>query len=277
MQCREFGEISEAYLSGELLVETCIQVFAHLENCQKCRESFAAKSELRNKLRYVVKSSPEFQIEQHFANRLTANLQETALYANSSRNLFLRNRFRIPAIASVVLAFALGLGFLMLGGLERPALVNSQDAIVNGLTEISMKAAGDHEDCALEKLQTWEMMSKLDYPAKASYTEKVAKPLQASVYPEIEMLHAHDCGFDGKIFSHVILRTNGHIVSVIFDSDQTRSSDSMSNSPIVAGMQNGFQSASFQNDNQTVFVVSDLTELENLTIARTLSTSWSKT
>ncbi|RMD51619.1 hypothetical protein D6827_01875, partial [Candidatus Parcubacteria bacterium] len=49
MQCREFREISEAYLSDELLVETNIQVLEHLENCPKCRGEFAAKRRLRQK------------------------------------------------------------------------------------------------------------------------------------------------------------------------------------------------------------------------------------
>lgn len=273
MQCREFGEISEAYLSDELLVETCIQVFRHLENCRKCREDFAAKRELRQKIRTAVKNSHEFQLDPIFANRLNADLQEMALHKSSWHTMLFANRLLIPAVASLLLA--LTFGFLLLGGSGRSTeLALSPDAIAKGLTEISLKAVGDHKDCALEKLQQWEKASSNDYAEKAVYTEKVAKPLQASLSSDIEMLHAHDCIFEGKKFKHVILRKGGHIVSVFFDKDNVPSSGPAGNSPIISEMENGLQVASFQNDNQAVFVVSDLPENDNLTIARTLSSSW---
>ena len=272
MQCREFGEISEAYLSDELLVETCIQVFRHLERCRKCRENFAAKRELRQKIRTAAINSHKVQIDPMFANRLSADLQEMALHENSWRTMLFANKLLIPAMASLLLAITFG--FLLLGGSNSPTeLALSPDAIARGLTEISLKAVGDHKDCALEKLQQWEEMSKQDYAEKAVYTETVAKPLQASLSSEIEMLHAHDCIFEGKKFTHVILRKEGHIVSVFFDKDNAPTNGSTGGSPIISEMENGLQVASFRRDTQGVFVVSDLSEMENLKIARTLSSS----
>lgn len=272
MQCREFGEISEAYLSDELLVETCIQVFRHLESCRKCRGSFAAKRELRERIRTAVKNSNSVQIAPMFANRLSADLQEMALHESSWRTMLFANKLLIPALGSLLLAATFG--FLLLGGPNGPTeLVLPPDAIAKGLTEISLKAVGDHKDCALEKLQQWEEMSKRDYAEKAVYTETVAKPLQASLSSDIEMLHAHDCIFEGKKFTHVILRKEGHIVSVFFDKDNAPSGGSTGSSPIISEMENGLQVASFRRDTQGVFVVSDLSEIENLTIARTLSRS----
>jgi hypothetical protein len=272
MQCREFGEISEAYLSDELLVETCIQVFRHLESCRKCRENFAAKRELRQKIRTAAKNSHKVQIDPMFANRLSAALREIALHESSWRTMLFANKLLIPALASLLLAITFG--FLLLGGSKSPTeIALSPDAVVRGLTEISLKAVGDHKDCALEKLQRWEELSKKEYAEKTVYTEKVAKPLQANVSSDIEMLHAHDCIFEGKTFTHVILRKQGHVVSVFFDKNNAPSSGSTGNSPIISEMENGLQVASFQNDTQGVFVVSDLPEIDNLTIARTLSSS----
>ncbi|CAN5847242.1 hypothetical protein BH24ACI1_BH24ACI1_25260 [soil metagenome] len=152
----------------------------------------------------------------------------------------------------------------------------SQNNVIKGLTEISLKAAGNHEDCALEKLQMWEAMSKRDYAEKAVYTEKVVKSLRANFSENIEMLHAHDCIFEGKLFTHVILRKDDHIVSVFFDkSDVMPEVGDSTMASIICEKEKGFQMASFQKDKQAIFVISDLSETENLSIARTLSDAFS--
>jgi anti-sigma factor RsiW len=51
MQCREFREIADSYLSNELMVETNPRVIAHLEQCAECRQELKARRELRGKLR----------------------------------------------------------------------------------------------------------------------------------------------------------------------------------------------------------------------------------
>ena len=275
MQCREFREISEAYLSDQLLVETNLQVFGHMENCPKCREEFAGRRELRRKLRSAVKNASEFQIDPIFSKRLTADIKEKALYESAWRKFFFAPKLLIPVMASLLVAAALG--FVFLSSPSKPTEnLQAQRSITQGLIEISVKAAGDHEDCALEKLQKWEAMSKGDYAEKAVYAEKVVKPLQANSPEQIEMLHAHDCIFEGKRFTHVILRKGTHIVSVFFDkSDAMPEADNLTNASIISEKENGFQVASFQKNSQAVFVVSDMSETENLNVARTLSDAFS--
>jgi len=276
MQCREFKEISEAYLSDELLVETNLQVFGHLENCPKCRADFAVRRELRAKIRGTVKNSPEFQIDPVFANRLSANLKEAALSESRWHKILFAPKFLIPGMASLLFAVTLGYVFLTVPNSQVEFAQQSQNNVIKGLTEISLKAAGNHEDCALEKLQMWEAMSSRDYAEKAVYTEKVVKSLRANFSENIEMLHAHDCIFEGKLFTHVILRKDGHIVSVFFDkSDVMPEAGDSTMASIICEKEKGFQIASFQKDKQAIFVISDLSETENLSIARTLSDAFS--
>jgi len=271
MQCREFNEISEAYLSDELLVETNIQVFRHLENCPKCREQFAAKRELRNKVCAAVKRTPEFQINPAFATRLSANLKQTALRESGWRKFLVAPKLLIPAMASLLIFAALG--FVLFSSVNKTTEITQTSKSLNqGLIEISQKAAGSHEDCALKKKQMWEKMAGRDYAEKAIYTEKVAKPLQAKFSENIEMLHAHD---EGKEFTHVILRHGTQIVSVFFrKSEATPEVYNTADASIICEKEKGFQVASFKYKDQAIFVVSEMTEAENLNVARTLSDSF---
>jgi hypothetical protein len=155
---------------------------------------------------------------------------------------------------------------------QPPQLAKSQKNQIDGLTEIALKAAGNHKDCALENMPMWEKMAERDYAEKAIYTEKVAKPLQAKFSENIEMLHAHD---EGKEFTHVILRHGTQIVSVFFrKSEATPEVYNTADASIICEKEKGFQVASFKYKDQAIFVVSEMTEAENLNVARTLSDSF---
>jgi len=270
MQCREFREISEAYLSDELLVKTNIQVLEHLENCPKCRGEFAAKRRLRQKLRAAVKNAPEVQVDPIFASRLAANLRQAALRENDWRSLLLAPKFLIPVMASLLVVAALGLFVL---NRSDKTFENAPSVSQNNfLTQLSLMAVSNHLDCALEKLLMWEKMSEEDYAEKAFYAEKIVKPLRENFSDDLELLHAHECIFEGKKFRHVVLRKGEHIVSIFFDeSDTLPKRNGATNAAIICEKQNGLQVASFQKGDRAIFVVPDLTEAENLSLARALS------
>lgn len=280
MQCTEFREISEAYLNDELLVETCLQVFAHLETCNKCRTDLGARHDLRQAIRAAVMSSHEFQIDPAFAGRLGATLKESALRESSWRGILFGNKLLIPALGVLLLAITLGALLLVRPNrsTDVASVPNSPSSIFGELEEVSAKAAGNHDYCALEKLSLWERLSTQDFPEKAVYAEKVARPLRANFAESIELLHAHDCIFEGKEFTHVVLRDRGHIVSVFFDKQKIDTTDGTNfGSTILSNLEKGRQVASFRSRDRAVFVVSDLPEVQNVSIARTLIDSWHTT
>ncbi len=270
MQCKEFREISDSYLSDELLVETNHQIYRHMEHCSKCREDFAARRKFREKMRSVVMNADEFQMSPVFLNRLTANLESDALSKNSWRNLFSSPRLLVPVMASLLIAMVvMGIGYFNYNPDDQVA--TKYKSMIQGLTEISLKAVGDHKDCALEKLPRWEAVSGTDYPEKAVFTEKVLMPLKAKFSENVEMLNAHDCIFEGTLFTHVILKDGSRIVSVFIDKSRKIPLGEAATETITSDSNQGLQVASFHKSTQAVFVVSDLPEAENIRIARTLS------
>lgn len=269
MQCREFREISDSYLNDELLVETNHQVYSHLENCPDCRADFAARRELRAKVKKAVRNAEELRIDPIFLSTLQAGLREAALVKVWWKKPLFNPKFAIPVMATLLIALVMGIVYLK-DSTNIDGLI-TQYKLSKGLAEIALKAVGDHRDCALEKLGIWEAMSHTDYAEKAVYTEKVLKPLQASFSKNVEMLSVHDCIYQGKQFRHVVLRDGANIVSVFFAETDvlTAPSDSPDNT-IVSEIENGLQVASFYNKTQAILVVSDLPETANFNIARTL-------
>lgn len=278
MQCLEFREISEAYLSDQLLVETNIQVFRHLENCDKCRADFAERRNFRMKLRTIGHQAEEFQMDPVFASRLTANLKAAALERKSWLDFILAPGKMIPALAGLLVVVSIGLVLMNQFGGGIAEFARNDQSFARGLSEIALTAVGDHQNCAINKLRAWNILADTDYDNKEMYKEKVAKPLQEFFSQKIEMLHAHDCVYDGVQFAHVILRQGDHIVSVFVDkSEELPEQESDGSLPsILSEQENGFQVASFQNRNRAVFVISDMSEAENLNAARTLSNSLAK-
>ena len=264
-------------MSDALLPETNIQIFGHLENCAKCRADFASRRELRGRLRAAIKNSPDFQINPAFERRLTDNLRSAALAENRRFAFLFAPKIFVPALAALLIVFTFGFVFLsQTNDRVQIAQVGSDNSEIKNLVKISSAAVVSHEECALEKLQKWEATAKQDFADKAVFTEQIVKPLKAHLSENVEMLHAHDCVFEGKRLTHVILRKDGRIVSVFFDkSEAAASANTSTTASIVCDKESGFQIASFQNESRRVFVVSDLSETENLSVARALSDSLS--
>src|SRR2546422_5815691 len=79
MQCRDFREIADSYLSDELMIETNHDVLRHLESCADCRRELAARRELISKLRKGFQEVAKLQMRAEFAGILKSQLRETAL------------------------------------------------------------------------------------------------------------------------------------------------------------------------------------------------------
>ena len=271
MQCREFREVSESYISDELLVETNHQINHHLEHCPGCRADFAARRALRKRVSLAGRNAVDFQINPIYNNKLEYALRDEAMRSGFWAKLRQSPKILIPVLA--VLVFAFGLGIVYWGNGDSGGII-AGNSLTQGLAELARFASGNHKDCGLEKLGMWEEMSKSDYPEKAAYSQKILAPLKAKYSVTLEMLSVHDCEYQGKQFTHVVLRNGSNIVSVFFDKSDVMSSPGDSRmGPIMSDVEDGFQIASFAKDTQAIFVVSDLPETENLNVARSISYS----
>src|SRR5688572_16386699 len=101
MQCREFREVADSYLSDELLVETNHDMITHLEACADCRRELGARRELRATLRTAFTKAEELRIDDRFSERLGRRLHEAA---TTEVTVFWRRRMRIAIAACLLVA-----------------------------------------------------------------------------------------------------------------------------------------------------------------------------
>lgn len=290
MECRDFRELADSYLSDELLVETNHNVIRHLETCADCRRELAARRKLRSQLRSGFERAPDLQINEEFANGLKIQLREIALHR--SRSSVVRRAGYIAIAASLVIVAALGFrAAQQRWRSQNPAVSsgatpgdnsNRKDGASSVLSAaLAENAVGDHRDCALhhrlpeKPIDLEEAGRRFD----RAYSNLANAVLAEGKLPaRVELVGAHSCVFNGRRFGHVILKYRGQLVSVqVTDIEpQDHAGSTEVREAIADGQLGGFQLAHFETTRHAVYVVSDLSELENLSIAQAIEPSISK-
>lgn len=276
----------DSYISDELLVETNHEVLRHLENCLDCRHEMADRRLLKLRFRETLKNSDDARIDPAFVMHVTAGLRETALRPGIW-DLF-NGRAAALSFACIV--------FLGLGGIvwfnwtnlsskpeetqNLPASNGNFSGLENAVraswAEITAQAVGDHKNCAVEFHLTEKPIS-LDEAAisYSGFNKDLDKTVNATLQAvfkgespdDIKLLEAHSCIFEGRRFAHIVLRHKARIISVLVtDTDLPSGSDDIKTEYFSKTL----NAAGFHIDHHAVFVVSELTDSENRTIARSL-------
>ena len=288
VQCRDFREIADSYLSDELLIETNHDLLRHLEVCRLSRE-LAARRELRRKLREGFQHSDELQISDEFANTLKAQLRDVAM----SRSSFLNARrvAYVAIAASLIIAAAFVFRLVKQRWSQHPPSANEavnsngntgsepdgiRSAVLNAA--LAESAVGDHLDCALnhrlpEKPIPLEEAGRI---YDRAYLDLISAVTSNDRLPAgVEIVGGHSCVFKGRRFGHVVLKYHGRLISVLVTNIEKQESTTSTGpeQQIASSYLDGYQLASFATGRHVVYVVSDLNNSENLSIARAVAPS----
>jgi anti-sigma factor RsiW len=291
VQCRDFREIADSYLSDELLIETNHDVMRHLESCAVCSRELAARRDLRHQLRKSFQQAPQLLVRSDFTTRLQTELQRVAgRHARSA----VAWRIAYGAVAaSFVFAAALGFRAALNQWFNVPShLVSSQNPNLNGSGDkttnpadrshalLFESAAGDHRNCAIAHTLEEKPIALEDAGRTydSVYINLVSAVIAESALPAgTELVEAHSCVFKGQRFAHMILRIHERLVSVlVMKHNESDQNVSQTEPLIVSAQSNGYQVAYFQTEHHAVFIVSGLSDTENMTIARAIAPSVSK-
>jgi len=303
VRCQDFRAIADSYLSDELLTETNHDVINHLESCEGCRRELAARRQLRFSLRASFAYADRLQMPDEFAANLRRQLRVLALpQTNHSVP-----RFAAWLAMAACLVLALGLGLRMMqrqpalqkivaGGQPRskenggsgprssPGSPDEDMVLRATMAEISGDAAGDHRNCAIHfrlteaPIPLEEAALKYD-PAYLNLSDVVSGRLK-QLSGDMQVMESHSCVFNGRRFAHIVLRERASLISLLV-TDLSRPGDSANagtqalnhrdQSVMACSQSEGYETACFQTSRHAIFIVSDLTQGENLSLARLLA------
>ena len=270
MQCDDFREIADSYLSDELLIETNHDVIRHLETCAGCRLELASRRQLRHQLRTQFNQASDLQMPDGFANNIRLQLRDQALR---------RPRVVIPRMAYVGIAasllIAIALGFT---ALQRWRLNQRELVAWASLTE---SAAGDHRECALEhKLgPTIIDLKEAGRVYDRAYFNLDGEIAVGALPAGAQLIDAHSCEFRGRRFAHLVVKYHDQLVSVLVA--KTEGPNNRAPKPeagdLVADLNsNPYRIAYVGTERHAVFVVSGLDQKDNMVIARSIAPALEK-
>ncbi len=285
MNCRDFSEIVDSYLSNELLVETNHDVIRHLEHCRDCRELLAERRELRASLKRAVMQADESQIDPAFAVRVRADLR--AKFERPARS-FAGMRFAFAGLAVVMIA-VIGIALYVLSTRKTteqavlPPEPTPSNVIIPPegtrvvpafLVEVSRDAFDDHKNCALahklkERPISLEKAARTVDAVNLGFDRDVMDALRERFGNDARLIKAHYCVINGRYFTHVVVALANRTTSVLLTKQTDAERDSAD--PMPCGSDANLSAACFSSGGYAVFVVSDSLESETLQVANTIS------
>jgi len=297
MQCKEVRELVDSYLKDELLVETNHDVIQHLEACSGCRRELSARREIRAQLRRAFVVAPDLRVRPDFAFKLRNDLKAQALgKSKPSFNLFayvMRPQWLALAAACIVAVVMAGIFALHYqngdsgrqlarveeGRSEGYQSATKQSALSGAAVElagfeVTERAVGDHRNCTI-KYNLPEKPIPLEEAGRkydAAYTDlaQAVRSGGGALANQIKYVEEHSCIYQGQRFAHVILEYKEHRVSLLVAETDGKTKDAHGEA-ISCSQMDGYQVSCFGTKRHTVFVVSDLPEADNLSIARNLA------
>lgn len=270
MNCKDFRELIDSYLSDELLTETNHDVLRHLEDCAGCRDVIEARRAVRRHLKTAVLAAPQYQAGRDFTEDLRRRLREEAYGERRTTGSFAR--FGIGArlafaSAGLLLAAVFGLFWLNSAAVEETAAERKpyQTAELPSGHLVNV-AFGDHQHCAVEK-GTGEPVRGTATPARYAEAERVAMPQIREVLAGAELRSAHTCEYRDRRFTHLIVEKDDRLVSVML----TEKADAEDlGRDIALYTSKRYRLARFDVRDTAVFVVSGLDEGTNARVAESL-------
>jgi anti-sigma factor (TIGR02949 family) len=271
--CERYRKHLDVYLSNELMGETSLDVFKHLERCPRCTEELETKQRVKNELKRAMDRQEPAPVD----------LQQRILKEIRPRS---RPKYWwLPVAATIVLsvgAFSAlrwmntrhaSNGVIKLGGSE---LISTNNA------EMLNIGVGDHIHCALHRdfsagPRSFERMSQDLGPEYIGLVPSVKERLPQ----DHTLMVGHRCDFKGRNFVHLILTNQKTILSVIltekngerFDRSALAAVMQASGSPLYRARLQDQEVVGFETRDYLAYVVSGLPQDEHLQLASSLALS----
>ncbi len=310
MKCHDVKEIADSYLNNESATEENGALQRHLEGCADCRQELTARREVRAALQRAITQSADFRVRPEFAFRLRNDLKAT-LKQSERKSTFAKLFAPFQTARPQWLTFAAGLlvaviiGFVALTSRQtstspQVAQVERRESNAQRLDGAAVRlarfeqtktAVGDHRFCALD-YQLEEDPIPLDEAGRrfdAVYTdlEEAVMAGRGETAGDIRLIEEHSCVYNGQRFAHVVLEHHGRTVSVLVTEKPETNDGTLAvgnaapvSTPdiqaVACAQIEGYQVSCFETKRHAVYTISDLSEAQNLAVARAFAPSVSR-
>jgi hypothetical protein len=273
MDCREFRDVIDSHLCGELLVETNHEILRHAEQCPACREEMAARRNLRERLQ---RAGAQARLSEEAKERLRQRLREEAGRGLKARSAYgsLLHRIFSPRLRLALAASALLVaGYLYFGSHSSPQVQAAE------LSETLMQEAADeHNVCTFHYKDAPEpeaMRPKaVEYNPIFAGLDQVAKRHAR----KMKLRLAHFCDLVGRNFVHLGFTEGDQMVSLLIterDAKAMKNGVAPTDDGLRAGLQTAlrgkYRVAAYQTSKHVVLVVSELSEAQTKDLAESLA------
>lgn len=274
--CRRIQRYRDSYISGELLVETSLDVQRHLDACPRCADDFADAARLRKAVRDDARRE---QAPEGLRERIQTGIRQERKARRWSAGI---------AIAAALLLVVAGgwTATIFVSGHAPHELIAQEryiDSLVDRVGAVTFLGLSDHLHCGVY----WKILQRrLDEADIERDLGPRLAPLAALVQRRLpagyDVRLAHRCDYRGRTYIHFAAqgKQEDELVSVILTErtakDSFTSSDGLRPVTTAAGVEifgtgvDGYELAGFELAGYIGFVVSALAADENRAITEAL-------
>jgi hypothetical protein len=181
----------------------------------------------------------------------------------------------MPVAAAVVICIsatiAYQLGHLRLTTASQQSYIAS---VTNRVATLMRVGLADHIHCAVFRKFPKDTPKLEDLAAKLGPDYKALIPAVRQHLPgDFRLMIAHECGYQGRKFTHLSLKSESQLVSLViarksdgesFETEGLLPALTQSGIPFYRASVQRFEIASFESANHMVYVISDMGKQENM-------------
>ena len=252
----------DALLDGGLAESLAVPLREHLSTCEMCSGELEVRRRMRQRLKDAVMSEHP---SPYLGVRVMAQVRSEA-----RRPRWLQRAASLGAVAAMLAILLGGLTAYQLGHLRYTT--ESQNAYISSLVRRVGYVLGgglsDHVHCSVFR----------KYPKNPPPIEQLHQTIGPEYQPLVDLVRlrmpsdyrmfiAHKCGYMGRQFVHIGLKSDAHLISLVLSTKKP--GETYRNSQLLPVLSDGgfnvygasvqrFQIAGFETENHLAWVVSDV-------------------
>jgi anti-sigma factor RsiW len=259
----------DAYVDNEIDTAGGAAITAHVETCPSCGEELALRRRLRGRLKQAVDNSPTAPyLQTKVLSRVRAS-QPNATWLGIPRYFVALAAMLVMMVG--VTATAYQLGHLRFTTKMQESYIASISSRVTAIMRVGL---GDHVHCGV-----FRKYSKANEPSLQKMESDLGPDYKgllqvvARHIPEgFRVVQGHRCRYHGRQFVHLIMKSDGQLISVVIAHKQN--GETFRNSPLVPVIEHGglpiyhddvqrFDITGFETRSHLVYLISDVPTKDN--------------